>query len=114
MQRLIGDESLQPRVLIAQPPQLLQFGQFHPAVLALPPMEGCAADVRLPADGRYRLAALCSAQDRYDLLRCVSFSFSFSPSSATGVWEKYNPLIHRLVFPKVGTTLAVCPPGIGS
>jgi hypothetical protein len=54
---------------------LLQFGQFHPAILALPPMEGCGADVRFPADGRYRLAALRSAQDRYDLFRGVSFSF---------------------------------------
>ncbi len=55
---MIGDESLQPRVLVAQPPQLLQITQLHPAVLALPPMEGRRADVRFPADGRYRLAAL--------------------------------------------------------
>src|SRR5580704_8736265 len=77
MQRLVGDESLQPRVLVAQPPQLLQFAQFHPTILALPAMERGGADVRFPADGRYRLAALGPAQDRYDLLRGVSFSFSF-------------------------------------
>src|SRR5471030_468462 len=75
MQRLIGDKSLQPRVFIAQPPQLLQFAQLHPAILALPPVERRGADDRFPADGRYRLTALCSAQDRYDLLRRVSFSF---------------------------------------
>src|ERR1039458_8186467 len=40
-------------------------------------MEGRDANVRFPADGRYRLAALRPAQDRYDLLRRVSFSFSF-------------------------------------
>ena len=40
-------------------------------------MEGRHADVRFPADGRGRLTALRPAQDRYDLLRGVSFSFSF-------------------------------------
>ena len=43
-------------------------------------MEGRGADVRYPADGRYRLAAFCSAQDRYDLLRGVSFPFPL------GIW----------------------------
>ena len=75
MQRLVGDESLQPRVLVAQPPQLLQFTQVHPALLALPPMEGRGADVRFPAHGGDRLAALRPAQNRYDLLRGMSFSF---------------------------------------
>src|SRR5665213_2689860 len=40
-------------------------------------MEGGGTDVRFPADGRGRLAAFRPAQDRYDLLRGVSFSFSF-------------------------------------
>lgn len=44
-------------------------------ILALPPMEGRGADVRFPADGRYRLTALRPAKNRYDLLRRVSFSF---------------------------------------
>ena len=77
MQRLIGDQSLQPRVLVAQPPQLLQLAQFHPAILALPSMVGCGANVCFPADGRYRLAAFRPAQDRHDLLRRVSLSLSF-------------------------------------
>src|SRR5688572_27571095 len=77
MQRLVGDKSLQPRILVAQPPQLLQFAQVHPTILTFPPMEGRRADVRFPADGRYRLAALRPAHDRYDLLRRMSFSFSF-------------------------------------
>jgi len=46
-------------------------------ILTLPSVEGRDADVRFPADGRCRLAALRPAQDRYDLLRGVSFSFSF-------------------------------------
>jgi len=75
MQGLIGHESLQPRVLVAQPPQLLQFAQLHPTVLALPAVERCGADVRLPADHRDRLAALGSAENRDDLLRCMSLSF---------------------------------------
>jgi len=37
---------------------------------------GCSL-LGFPADGRGRLAALRPAQDRYDLLRGVSFSFSF-------------------------------------
>src|SRR5688572_6255143 len=77
MQRLVGDKSLQPRILVAQPPQLLQFAQVHPTILTFPPMEGRRADVRFPADGRYRLATLRPAHDRYDLLRRMSFSFSF-------------------------------------
>ena len=38
-------------------------------------MEGRGADVRFPADGGDRLAALRPAQNRYDLLRRMSFSF---------------------------------------
>ena len=38
-------------------------------------MEGGETDVRFPAEGRGRLPDFRPAQDRYDLLRGVSFSF---------------------------------------
>ena len=74
MQGLVSHESLQPCFFVAQPPQLLQIAQLHSAILALPSMECRGADVGFPADGRYRLAALGPAQDRYDLLRGMSLS----------------------------------------
>ena len=81
IQGLVGDKTLQPRVLDVQLPQLLQFTQIHPAILPLPPMKGLGADnTRAPASGGDRLATLRPAHNHYAPLRGTRMSGNYHDS----------------------------------
>src|SRR5262249_35779836 len=68
VEREIGDDRLQPPILILECAQLARVTDLHAAVLRPPPVERVLADPVLPAKVSDLLARLRGLQDRDDLL----------------------------------------------
>src|SRR5205823_2611720 len=84
VQRQVGDEALQPRILLAHLPQLAHLGDAQAAVLLLPEVERRLGDAGLATDIRDRRAGLGEAQGVGDLLFGVPRFFIASPSPSRG------------------------------
>src|SRR6202011_120805 len=67
VERLIGDDLLEPAVLIFELPQLHQVTHFQTAVLGAPVVERRFADAAFTADGGRLLAGLKLFENRDDL-----------------------------------------------
>jgi hypothetical protein len=68
IQGQIGDQALQPGILVPQLPELPNFQETHVGVSLLPDVVGRLADPHLPTDVRNRLAGIALLQGKQDLL----------------------------------------------
>jgi hypothetical protein len=68
IQRQIGHQALEPRLLITQLPELANLQETHVRVALLPHVVGRFANTHLPADIRNRLPGISLLEGKQDLL----------------------------------------------
>jgi hypothetical protein len=95
LHRLVGHQTLEPRVFIFQRSESLRFADFHPTELSLPAMVGGRADImrthwlyRVRVSAFRKIPMICSSLDRLLFIFCSFFeqnsSYVTSPFDGSG------------------------------